>query len=333
MSTALPLARSEPHRLDGSDAFDRRVMDLSGKTLTPQSIDTVQVNICLGCNLACHHCHVESSPKRKETMSWETMRMVLDSARRSRASTLDITGGAPEMHPQFQTFVDAARGQDLHVMVRTNLTILLQPAYAHLVEYLADRHIHLIASLPCYLEENVDHQRGRRVYRESIEVIRRLNAVGYGRDPKLVLDLVYNPGEPALPAAQSELEDVYRRELGERFGIRFNRLYTLTNMPIGRFLHDLRREGRAEEYADLLRRAFNPATVEGLMCRHQLHVGWDGTLYDCDFNYPLGLQVEGTPPHISGFDPGTFVQRGIRTGDHCFGCTAGCGSSCTGALA
>jgi radical SAM/Cys-rich protein len=295
----------------------------------------VQVNIGLVCNLACHHCHVESGPNRKEEMTWETMQLVLNAAEQCRAGTIDITGGAPEMHPHFARFVAAARKLGKHVVVRTNLTILLHEAYQHLVGFFAEQRVHLIASLPCYLESNVDKQRGRGVYHDSIEAIRRLNAVGYGIQPDLPLDLVYNPGGASLPPRQEALEADYKRELSQRFGIRFTRLITITNMPIGRFLHDLARQGKDQQYMQLLRNAFNPATLDGLMCRHQLHVAYDGTLYDCDFNFALAM-IEGHPyaaGHIRDFNPPRFVAREILTGDHCFGCTAGAGSSCGGALA
>lgn len=312
--------------------FDQRVRQTAGGDLRGLSIDTVQVNIGLRCNLACHHCHVESSPKRNEEMDWETMGLVLDAARRAGAKTLDITGGAPEMHLRFREFVEAAMRQGLHVIVRTNLTIMLQPGFELLPTFFADRGVHLVASLPCYLETNVDKQRGTHVYRESIDVIRQLNRLGYGDDPRRMLDLVYNPGGPNLPPPQATLEQAYRVELLRRFGIRFNRLYTITNLPIGRFMHELRRDGKAEAYEQRLSDAFNPATIPGLMCRHQLHVGWDGTMYDCDFNFALALPVADVTPHIRDFDPQVYLGRRIATGAHCFGCTAGNGSSCKGSL-
>jgi radical SAM/Cys-rich protein len=326
-----------PIRIRGACDFDRQVIQADGGPLRGALLATVQVNIGLKCNLACHHCHVESSPKRTEEMSWETMELVLDAAERAGAKTIDITGGAPEMHPHFRRFVAAARRLDVDVMVRTNLTILLHPGYEDMPQFFRDHRVHLIASLPCYLETNVDRQRGRGVYHDSIEVIRQLNAVGYGIEPHLPLDLVYNPGGPSLPPRQAALEGDYKRELSQRYGIRFTRLITITNMPIGRFLHDLARQGKDEQYMELLKDAFNPATIDGLMCRHQLHVGHDGTLYDCDFNYAMGLRVlegpRGGGGHIRDFDPTRFIHRTIATGDHCFGCTAGAGSSCGGALA
>lgn len=319
--------------VEGRHTFDRQVVSAEGRELDGLSLQTVQVNINLNCNLACHHCHVESSPARTEQMSWATMAQVLDAARRCQAQTLDITGGAPEMHPDFARFVDAAVAQGLHVIVRTNLTILLQPGYTHLPRFMAERRLHLIASLPCYLETNVDKQRGRHVYRDSVEAIRVLNALGYGIEPHLPLDLVYNPGGPSLPPPQQALEADYRRELKQRFDLQFTRLLTITNMPIGRFLHDLERAGKAQAYQQKLRDAFNPDTLQPLMCRHQIHVGWDGRLYDCDFNYGIALPALGPVTHIADFDPQTFRTRRIATGEHCFGCTAGSGSSCGGALA
>jgi radical SAM/Cys-rich protein len=313
-------------------SFDAFAEGALGHPLTARSLDTVQVNIGLVCNLACRHCHVESSPKRKEEMTWETMCAVLRAADQAGAKTLDITGGAPEMHPCFKAFVDAAIAQGLHVLVRTNLTIMLAEGYRDFPAYFAGRAVHLIASLPCYLPNNVDKQRGKHVYRDSISVIQQLNALGYGKDADKTLDLVYNPGGPALPPDQKALEDAYRQALNEDFGIRFNSLYTITNMAIGRFLRDLASAGKAEEYQQLLRNAFNPDTVGPLMCRDQVHVGWDGTLYDCDFNYALGMPAAGSG-NITNFDPGAFRHRRIATGEHCFACTAGSGSSCCGALA
>jgi radical SAM/Cys-rich protein len=298
------------------------------------SIDTVQVNIGLTCNLACLHCHVESGPKRTEAMSRETMAEVLEAVRSARAEVVDITGGAPEMHPDFRWFVDAALGLGVRVMVRTNLTILLEPGYTGLPTWLGERGVHLVASLPCYTQSNVDAQRGRGTFEASIAALQALNGVGYGVRPDLPLDLVYNPGGAALPGPQAALETDYRRRLAEDWGIAFTRLFTITNMPIGRFARDLARDDRLSAYVEALADAFNPATVDGLMCRHQLHVAWDGRLYDCDFNYAIGLDVDpASGEHIRDFTPARFLARRVATGAHCFGCTAGAGSSCGGALA
>ncbi|MEK6702460.1 MAG: arsenosugar biosynthesis radical SAM (seleno)protein ArsS [Planctomycetota bacterium] len=323
-----------------ANAFDRAIESATG-SLRAADIRTFQVNVGLRCNLACHHCHVESGPKRTEEMNWGTMAMVLEAARQARAHTIDITGGAPEMNPHFRRLVSAAKAQGHEVIVRTNLTIALEPGYEDLPEFFAAQRVHLVASLPCYLEVNVDMQRGRHVYAESIEVIKRLNAIGFGIDPALPLDLVYNPGGPSLPPPQGALEADYRRELDRQFGLRFTRLYTITNMPIGRFQHDLDRSGKGTAYRQKLRDAFNLATIEPLMCRHQVHVSHDGTLSDCDFNYALKLPVNlddpASPRHVRDLlRPGsieTFSRRSIATGEHCFACTAGCGSSCGGALA
>jgi radical SAM/Cys-rich protein len=322
-----------PLTVNGNSVFDELVAEAAGGPLNGLSIDTVQVNVGLACNMACHHCHVESSPSRTEQMDWDTMQAVLDAARRAGAITLDITGGAPEMHPDFRRFVQAARTQGLHVIVRTNLTILNEPGHEDLPAFFASQQLHLVASLPCYLEENVDKQRGKRAYSGSIEALRKLNAVGYGGEDDLRLDLVYNPVGPGLPPDQAGLEVAYRKELRRRFELDFTHLLTITNLPIGRFLHDLERDGRAATYWSLLEENFNPQTLDGLMCRHQLHVGHDGRLYDCDFNYALDLPATAqSGVHVRDFNPDQFRRRQIETGRHCLGCTAGAGSSCGGAL-
>jgi len=267
-------------------------------------------------------------------MEWQTMELVLAAARTVEPDLVDLTGGAPELNPDFCRFVEALRAAGHRVQVRTNLTVLHEPGMETLPEWLHEHEVQLVASLPCYLEENVRAQRGAHVYEKSIEAIRRLNALGYGTARELPLNLVYNPGGPFLPPEQSELEADYRRELGSRFGITFSRLLTITNMPIGRFQAELRRQGGAREYLKLLQESFNPGTLEGLMCRHQISVGWDGMLYDCDFNLALELSIDhGAPDHIRRFEPSRLRTRRIVTGEHCFGCTAGCGSSCAGVLA
>ncbi len=329
MSTAIAV----PLTVHGRNEFDERVEANRGGPLCAHSIETIQVNIGLTCDLACRHCHVESSPKRTEQMDWRTILLVLQAAKRAGASTLDITGGAPEMNPNFRRFVMIARSNDLRVLVRTNLTIMLREGHGDLPEFYRDNGVHLIASLPCYLPENVKQQRGAHVYEDSVKVIRRLNTVGYGRREHLPLDLVYNPLGPALPPDQEKLESGYHKELKSRFGLQFTRLIAITNMPIGRFLHDLERSGEHERYLQVLRESFNPEAIDALMCRSQIHVSWDGTLHDCDFNYAVGLPTEkSAPQHIRDFDPAALIQRRIVTGRHCFGCTAGHGSSCGGVL-
>ena len=266
-------------------------------------------------------------------MDWETMEYVIAAAEKANAKLVDITGGAPEMHPQFRRFVKTVRAKGVPVMVRTNLTILLQPGFESFPAFFREQSVQLCASLPCYLEENVDTQRGTGVFEESIKALKRLNNLGYGILPHLPLNLVYNPVGPVLPADQSELEVDYREELRSKYGIEFTQLLTIANMPIGRFRSDLKRENRLEVYNQLLQDSFNPATLNGLMCRHQINIGWDGSMYDCDFNLALKLPVaKRLPQHIKDFDPALFSRRRIVTGNYCFGCTAGSGSSCTGAL-
>lgn len=315
--------------------FDEALARHGQAPLTAGPVGVLQVNMGKVCNQACRHCHVDAGPDRREAMSWETMRLCLDAVRRAAIPVVDVTGGAPEMNPNFRRLVAGARALGAHVIDRCNLTILLAPGHDDLPEFLAAHRVEVVASLPCYLAENTDRQRGEGVHARSVEALRRLNALGYGRpDTGLVLNLVYNPLGPSLPPEQPALEAAYRRELDARFGVAFNRLYTITNMPISRFLEDLAASGRHEEYMARLVAAFNPAAVAGLMCRSTLSVGWDGALYDCDFNQMLGLPVAaGRPRHIRDFDPSRLDGRAVTTAPHCFGCTAGAGSSCGGALA
>jgi radical SAM/Cys-rich protein len=313
--------------------FEKQVADTEGDGLHSVRIEILQVNLGLRCNQRCVHCHLEASPDRTETMDWNTMQLVLEASRSAQTQLVDLTGGAPELNPHFCRFVKALRREKHRVQVRTNLTVLLEPGMEEIPELFREHKIRLVASMPCYLEENVCAQRGKGAYEKSIEAIKQLNALGYGSDPDLPLNLVYNPGGPFLPPSQSALEEDYRRELGSRFGITFTRLLTITNMPLGRFRMQLHRQNQKRNYIDLLRKSFNPKTVEGLMCRYQLSVGWEGTLYDCDFNLALRLPVDhGAPDHIRSFDLTDLTKHRIVTGDHCFGCTAGSGSSCGGAL-
>ena len=319
--------------MTGSNLFEKKIAQLGYRGLRSRKIETLQVNLGLRCNQQCTHCHLEASPRRSETMEWPMMELVLEVARRVRPRRLDLTGGAPELNPHFRRFVVALRQEGHTVQVRTNLTVLLEPDMEDLPEFFRRQYIQLVASLPCYLEENVRAQRGVGVYEKSIAAIKRLNALGYGSELLLPLDLVYNPGGPFLPTRQIALEEDYRRELGHRFGIQFTHLLTLTNMALGRFRTKLDQEKQEPNYLQLLRESFNPHTVAGLMCRHQISIGWDGTLYDCDFNLSLGLPVDhGAPDHVQSFIPSKLRRRRIVTGEHCFGCTAGTGSSCGGTL-
>ena len=313
--------------------FDQAVREVLGAGLESAVVQTIQVNLGLLCNLSCRHCHVEASPHRNESMTWQTMQSLLRLTEALPEARVDLTGGAPELNPNFRPLLDALLEQGHQVQVRTNLTVFFEAGQGDTPEFLADRGVHLVASLPCYLDDNVDKQRGGGVYKRSVAALRRLNSLGYGRQPGLPLNLVYNPGGAFLPPDQATLEDAYRRELRERFDVEFTRLLTITNMPMGRFLSDLQRDGQDEDYKHLLEDSFNQSTIDGLMCRHQICIAWDGTLSDCDFNSALGLSLAGNlPRHIDQLDPSALEGRPIVTGEHCFGCTAGCGSSCGGAL-
>lgn len=313
--------------------FSQAVRQTIGEGLKAEAVQTIQVNLGMLCNLSCRHCHVEANPKRTEVMTWETMQSVVRLAKAVPQARVDLTGGAPELNPFFKDFVRTLRDMCHQVQVRTNLTVFFEAGQADTPEFLASQGVHLVASLPCYLNDNVDNQRGRGVYKRSISALRRLNSLGYGRRPELPLNLVYNPGGAFLPPDQATLEDAYRKELKERFDVEFTKLLTITNMPMGRFLKDLQREGEAESYKSLLEDNFNQATLDGLMCRHQICIAWDGSLSDCDFNSVLGLSLAASlPRHIDDLDPDQLQGRAIVTGEHCFACTAGCGSSCGGAL-
>jgi radical SAM/Cys-rich protein len=312
--------------------FEEKIAGYTGAGLKCADIEVIQVNLGLRCNQACLHCHVSASPDRNEIMQWPTMSSVLDAVSRTRPKLVDLTGGAPEINPDFRRFVSALCGAGSTVQVRTNLTALLLPGNEDLPGFLAERRVRLAASMPCYLEENVRAQRGAGVYEDSIAAIKRLNALGYGYSPELRLDLIYNPGGTYLPPSQCALEADYRRELSLRHGVVFSNLLTITNMPLGRF-HSLLPSEKEREYMELLEGSFNPETLDGVMCRRQVSVGWDGVLYDCDFNLALGLPVIGDAPRtIADFDAEKLAGRRIATGSHCYGCTAGCGSSCKGAL-
>ncbi|RMH36487.1 MAG: radical SAM/Cys-rich domain protein [Nitrospirae bacterium] len=334
-----PLAVSAHHtsRADGrwqgfSDTLLRHGLD----PLIAESIRILQVNVGKVCNQTCVHCHVDAGPHRSELMSWETMTLVLDAIRRTPSiTTVDITGGAPEMNPHFEKLVRACRDLGRHVIDRCNLTVFFVKGKEHVPQFLAEHRVEIVASLPCYLEENVDEQRGRGVFKRSLLALEQLNRLGYGIEGTgLILNLVYNPIGPRLPPDQTTLEEEYKAELWTRYGILFNRLYTITNMPINRFLDELVSSNRLGAYMNELVNSFNPAAVAGVMCRSLVNVGWDGRLYDCDFNQMLDLPLAAPSPQtIAEFDASGLASRRIRTGEHCLGCTAGSGSSCQGALA
>jgi radical SAM/Cys-rich protein len=296
-------------------------------------LETLQVNLGYKCNQSCLHCHVNAGPTRTEMMSAQTIEEVLRFAGRADIRAVDITGGAPELHPQFRELVERARALGAHVIDRCNLTILEEPGQEDLAQFLASHAVEIIASLPCYTEELVDRQRGKGVHEKSMRALRRLNGVGYGAT--LPLNLVYNPQGPSLPPPQDKLEADYKRILGEQYGVRFNRLYTLANMPIQRFGSTLVSKGQFADYMALLKRSHRDENLEGVMCRTLISIDWEGFVYDCDFNQMLGLGLKANGRgrvHISALDAAGLEGRPIAVNDHCYGCTAGQGSSCGGAL-
>ncbi|MGD8999668.1 MAG: arsenosugar biosynthesis radical SAM protein ArsS [Granulosicoccaceae bacterium] len=299
-------------------------------------LETLQVNLGYRCNQSCQHCHVNAGPNRKEVMSRDNIEAVLDFLCRSGVKTLDLTGGAPEMHPEFRYLVSEARASGVHVIDRCNLTILNEPGYEDMAEFLASQRVELVASLPCYLEENVDTQRGNGVYYSSMQAMHKLNALGYGQqDSGLVLNLMYNPTGPYLPPDQAQLEADYKYELDRREELVFNNLLTLTNMPIQRFGSMLISKGQFDEYMQLLKSAYQPCNLENVMCRSLISVDWQGIVYDCDFNQMLGLplkQDERANMHLREIATQDIEGNPIVVADHCYGCTAGQGASCGGAL-
>ena len=296
------------------------------------SLETLQVNLGYLCNLSCVHCHVNAGPHRTEQMGRETIDALLALLDRAAIHTLDLTGGAPELNPHFRYLVREARALDVHVIDRCNLTVLLEPGQEDLADFLAEQQVEICASLPCYVQENVEAQRGKGVYDASIQALQQLNALGYGAER--ILNLAYNPVGPVLPPPQEALEAEYRRELKDRFGIRFNHLMTITNMPISRFGSVLLAQGQYTEYMHLLRENFSQSNMETLMCRRLLSVDWQGFLYDCDFNQMLDLPLLASDRrrHIRDLLSTLTLDEPIITGEHCYGCAAGQGSSCGGAL-
>ncbi|MBI1841216.1 MAG: arsenosugar biosynthesis radical SAM protein ArsS [Verrucomicrobia bacterium] len=295
-------------------------------------LQTLQVNVGRKCNQTCAHCHVDAAPWRTEMMAESVARRVGGWIRAHRPAVVDITGGAPELSEHFRYLVETARDCGCHVIDRNNLTIIETVAFGWLPEYLAKHEVEVVASLPCYSAENVNAQRGEGVFEKSVSALRKLNAVGYGTT--LPLNLVFNPLGAKLPGPQSELEADYKEALRREFGIVFNKLFTITNQPIARFAEDLRRRGEWDAYLDLLANGFNPATVEGLMCRTTLSVGWLGEIFDCDFNQMLGMRMRNEKPlYLWDVTPERLEGGEILTGAHCLACTAGCGSSCAGAVA
>jgi radical SAM/Cys-rich protein len=328
-SQPFPIVNNAP-----SADFDAAVARHGFEALRRGLVTTLQLNVGKLCNQACHHCHVEAGPKRTEIMSAEIAERIMTLLKDTPSiQVVDITGGAPELNPGFRSFVLAARRLGLKVIDRCNLTVLFEPRQEDLAGFLADNQVEITASLPCYTADNVEKQRGKGVFDKSTRALQWFNRLGYGGSgSRLVLNLVYNPLGPSLPPPQEQLEADYRWQLRERFGIEFNRLFTITNMPIKRFSEALIRSGQLQSYMSLLVNHFNPGTVNQLMCRSMVSVGWDGKLYDCDFNQMLEIEAPGRPTiwDVSSF--ADLAGREIVTAGHCFGCTAGAGSSCGGSL-
>ncbi|MGY8946838.1 MAG: arsenosugar biosynthesis radical SAM (seleno)protein ArsS [Flavobacteriales bacterium] len=316
--------------------FKEKVKNSNIQQVRPKGLEILQINVGYMCNQVCSHCHVDAGPDRKEIMTQETMEQILQVLRNSKINTVDLTGGAPEMHPQFRWFVEKIRKTEVEeIIVRSNLTIILaNKKYNDLPEFFAEHKIHVISSLPFYKRNKTDRQRGDGVFDSSIKALQMLNAVGFGLpNSELQLDLVYNPSGAFLPGDQKALELDFKKALDEDFNIKFNLLFTITNLPISRFLDYLIASENYEEYMHALVDAFNPSAVGNVMCTNTISVSWEGFLFDCDFNQMLDLKVDSTIAHISEFNSTSLDDRKIRLSQHCYGCTAGAGSSCQGSIA
>ncbi len=309
--------------------FSDRVSALLQAPLVSAGLQSLQVSVGYKCNMACRHCHVSAGPDRPETMQRPVIDRILAVLGQHDIKTIDITGGAPELNPFFTCLVTGAKKAGCHVIVRSNLTIFFENGFEHMPDFYSEHDIEITASLPCYLGANVDMTRGEGTFHKSIEALRRLNSLGYGTGKGMRrLNLVYNPSGAFLAPEQKALEEDYRSKLANQHGIQFDRLYVFSNMPVGRFRAHLEETGYLADYLKLLENSFNPATLKGLMCRHLISVAWDGALYDCDFNQALGLHMhDACPRHIRDFDFSSLSGREIRMGDHCYGCTAGQGST------
>ncbi|MBI3662364.1 MAG: arsenosugar biosynthesis radical SAM protein ArsS [Acidobacteria bacterium] len=320
---------------NGFPPFVEKLRAAGLKPLRATGISIFQINVGKLCNQTCGHCHVDAGPDRREIMSLETAELCIRALAQTDIPAVDITGGAPELAPCFRYLVEQTKALGRHVMDRSNLTVLLVSSQADLAEFLARHQVEIIASLPYFRAAQTDAQRGEGVFEKSIAALRKLNALGYGRDGSgLKLNLVYNPAGAFLPPRQESIEKQFKRELEQKHGVAFNHLYTITNMPISRFLEFLLSTNNYEGYMERLANAFNPAAAAGVMCRTTLSVGWEGTLYDCDFNQMLELPTGfGAPRHIGAFDAAQLGARRIVTANHCYGCTAGAGSSCGGTIA
>lgn len=315
--------------------FDESLKESGQYPLISSGIEVFQINMGRVCNQACRHCHVEAGPKRTEIMPGSIIELCLEIIKKEKFPVIDITGGAPEMNPGFRGLVKNCVSAGCHVKTRTNLTILLDEGYEDLPQFFAENRVELIASLPYFLAETTDRQRGAGIFDSSIRALKKLNSLGYGVDGSgLILNIVYNPCGAFLPPSQKAIEADFRRELKKRYGVSFTSLFTITNLPVGRFFKFLKDSGNLKLYMERLRDSYNPAAARNVMCKETISVGWDGSLYDCDFNQMLGLKCDhGAPGHLKDFDGKKLIMRRIVTGPHCYGCTAGAGSSCTGVTA
>ena len=336
---ASPLAQtSEQLRVlgqpNGVPLFEEKMREVGLNPLRATGITVFQINVGRLCNQTCHHCHVDAGPDREEVMTRETAELCIRALAKTEIPNVDITGGAPELNPNFRWLVEQAVALGRHVIDRCNLSVLLLPAQTDLAGFLAQNRVEVIASLPYFQAAQTDAQRGSGVFAKSISALLKLNELGYGQPGSgLVLNLVHNPVGAFLPPKQQAVEAQFRRELGRRHGVAFNSLYTITNMPINRFLDFLLASGNYEGYMQRLVNAFNPVAAAGVMCRYTISVGWDGTLYDCDFNQMLNLPLgSGSPQHVRDFDAARLCERRVSTRNHCYGCTAGAGSSCAGSI-
>jgi radical SAM/Cys-rich protein len=314
--------------------FEDQLNDIGLNPLKPTGIEIFQINLGYMCNMTCKHCHVDAGPDRTEIMTRETLEYCLGALKGSDIETVDLTGGAPEMNPHFRWFVDEISKLDKHIIIRSNLTILDTRKFEDLPVFLAERKAEITCSLPFYNKRRTDNQRGEGTYDKSIIVLKKLNELGYGKEETgLELNLVYNPVGAFLPGSQAELEKDFKKALNKDHGIVFNNLFTITNLPISRFLNFLLETGNFEEYMEKLITSFNPSAAEGVMCRNTISIGWDGRLYDCDFNQMLQIETHhGAPKHIRDWNEDLLNKREIMVDQHCYGCTAGAGSSCGGTI-
>lgn len=329
----LDIINNHSEKLKSLPAFKEKLKEADLFPLKPTGIEIFQINVGYMCNMTCKHCHVDAGPDRKEIMTKETFEYCLDALEGSDIETVDLTGGAPEMNPHFKWFVEEVSQMDKNIIVRSNLTILTTtPKYQALPEFFAEHGVEVTCSLPFYNKSRTDRQRGKGTYDKSIVALEMLNEVGYGKEGTgLELNLVYNPAGAFLPGSQEELEKDFKRELKRKHGIEFNNLFTITNLPISRYLNFLLMSDNLDEYMEKLITSFNPTAAEGVMCRNTISIGWDGSLYDCDFNQMLEMKTNhGAPSHIKDFDEAALNKREIIINQHCFGCTAGAGSSCGG---